>query len=114
MRPDFCLTSFGIVTVVMLSIVDGFQGRRFERVILARLCGVAKMALAVSRHVPSSMNLAANIISMRLKLFKHWNEHIAHQFSGSAPWRFLLFSVCEGACKNRTALVGTFVTFGRT
>jgi hypothetical protein len=60
------------------------------------------------------MNLAANIISMRLELFKHWNEHIAHQFSGSAPWRFLLFSVREGACKNRTALVGTFVTFGRT
>lgn len=27
------------------------QGRRFARVILARLCGGAKMALAVSRHV---------------------------------------------------------------
>ena len=25
MRPDFCLTSFGIVTVVMLSIVDEFR-----------------------------------------------------------------------------------------
>lgn len=51
MRPDFCLTSFGIVTVVMLSVVDEFQGRSFARVILARLCGGAKMALAVSRHV---------------------------------------------------------------
>lgn len=28
------------------------QGRSFARVILARLCGGAKMALAVSRHVP--------------------------------------------------------------
>ena len=47
------MTSFGIVTVVMLSIVDGFNVAVFARVILARLCGGAK-PLAVSSTCPLS------------------------------------------------------------